>query len=436
MKLKLKSLPIFGLFLISFSANSQCSVILAPTDPSCFSDCNGMIEATPSGGVAPYSFQWVDDLGAPIGTNSNQISGLCAGTYGVQVTDANGCSPALSATNLVEPAAITFNPMITDASCFGECDGEIQINANGGTGALTYQWNFGVSGNQSGAAQQICQGTYNVDVNDINGCSENLSYLIDQPENLIFQSIVTTDEGCIPTQCVGSVQVSATGATKYSLDGIVNLAGDFQNLCKGNYTLIAGNSAGCEITEIVTINPEDRPYANFASFQSEMALPDNDLITFNSSTNSTNYEWTVKAPNFDFTSSETELNLALPYVEANYEVCLIASNQTTCKDTVCRFVDVRDEFTIWVPNSFTPDGDEYNNVFEPVISNVDGQAYDFYIFDRWGHLVFESHDLNQGWDGSFQGSYVPAGIYVWKIRLKSIDTDEFREYSGQVNMLK
>lgn len=81
------------------------------------------------------------------------------------------------------------------------------------------------------------------------------------------------------------------------------------------------------------------------------------------------------------------------------------------------------EFTIWIPNSFSPDGDEFNNVFEPIISNVDGQAYDFFIFDRSGQLVFESHGLNQGWDGTFNGGYANTGVYVWKIRLKSIDTE-------------
>jgi hypothetical protein len=94
----------------------------------------------------------------------------------VQVTDANGCTPAISAVVVSEPAAINLSATISNASCFGDCDGAVQINAN--------------------------------------GCSENISYVIDQPADLVFQSIVTTDAGCIPDQCVGSVQVSASGATK------------------------------------------------------------------------------------------------------------------------------------------------------------------------------------------------------------------------------
>jgi hypothetical protein len=131
MKLILNSLPIFGFILISFSAKSQCSVTLAPTDPSCFGDCNGDILATPSGGVAPYTFQWVDETGNPIGSNSNQLNGLCPGNYGVQVTDANGCTPALSAVSITEPADITLSATISDVSCFGECDCSFQINENG-----------------------------------------------------------------------------------------------------------------------------------------------------------------------------------------------------------------------------------------------------------------------------------------------------------------
>lgn len=348
----------FGLIVISFTVKSQCSVTLTPTDPTCFGDCNGVIIASPSGGVAPYTFQWFDGTGTSIGTNSNQLNNLCSGDYGVQITDANGCTPALSAASLIEPA------------------------------------------------------------------------------NIAFQSIVTTDAGCLLEQCDGSVQASAIGATKYSLNGVINNTGDFQSLCAGNYTLLAGNSAGCEVTESVAIVPGEGPYANFTASSSEMALPENDLITFNTSVNATSYEWTIQGSNFDYSSAQYDLNVELPFADGNYEVCLIASNQTTCKDTLCRFVNVRDEFTIWVPNAFTPDGDEYNNTFDPIISNVDGQAYDFFIFDRWGQLVFESHDLNQGWDGTFNGEFTPAGIYVWKIRLKSIQNDEYREYTGQLTMLK
>ncbi len=356
--MKLKSILAIGVIVLCYSVNSQCSVSIVPTDPNCYGDCDGVLTANPSGGVAPYSFQWYDDLGLPIGTNSNQLSNLCSGSYALEVTDANGCTPALATAILVDP------------------------------------------------------------------------------QEIIFESIVKTDAGCVPDLCSGSVQAYAIGATKYSLNGVNDNTGNFQNLCSGNYELIAGNSTGCEISEQVVILPEDKPYAKFSNLNSEMVLPQNELVTFNNSTNATHFNWTIKGGNFDLTTSEFELDIDLPFVQENYEICMIAMNQSTCTDTACRYVDVRDEFTIWVPNSFTPNGDEFNNRFEPVISNVDDQAYDFFVFDRWGQLVFESHDYNQGWDGTFHGSYAPSGVYAWKVRLKSINTDERREYTGQLNLLK
>ena len=91
---------------------------------------------------------------------------------------------------------------------------------------------------------------------------------------------------------------------------------------------------------------------------------------------------------------------------------------------------------MYVPNAFTPDGDAFNQTFKPIITGIDIYDYELLIFDRWGELIFESHNKEVGWDGSYQGNLVQDGVYVWKIKIKIEDVDERRTFYGHVSVLK
>ncbi|MCO5258569.1 MAG: gliding motility-associated C-terminal domain-containing protein [Crocinitomicaceae bacterium] len=93
----------------------------------------------------------------------------------------------------------------------------------------------------------------------------------------------------------------------------------------------------------------------------------------------------------------------------------------------------------FVPNTFTPDGNEFNNSFQPVITTgIDVQNYSLKIYNRWGELIFESRDVNVGWDGTYYktGEMSPDGTYTWKIDLKRMCDDEHMIYHGHVNMIR
>ena len=90
-----------------------------------------------------------------------------------------------------------------------------------------------------------------------------------------------------------------------------------------------------------------------------------------------------------------------------------------------------------MPNTFTPDGDNYNEFFTPVFtSGYDPYDFDLYIFNRWGEIIWESHDASAGWDGTYGGNLVQDGTYTWKIEFKTTETDERMMVSGHVNVIK
>jgi gliding motility-associated-like protein len=119
-----------------------------------------------------------------------------------------------------------------------------------------------------------------------------------------------------------------------------------------------------------------------------------------------------------------------------YPVRLVVTNQFGCSDTIYQVVYVNEEFLFYMPNAFTPNGDGDNDIFRPYGVDINYRIYSFQIFNRWGHLLFESANPDQGWDGRHRGKDVPEGVYVWKIVTRSRTTNEKKEMVGHVTLMR
>ncbi|MDX1652570.1 MAG: gliding motility-associated C-terminal domain-containing protein, partial [Brumimicrobium sp.] len=99
-----------------------------------------------------------------------------------------------------------------------------------------------------------------------------------------------------------------------------------------------------------------------------------------------------------------------------------------------------EELIYYVPNTFTPDNDNFNEVFKPIFtSGFDPFDYKLLIFNRWGEIIFESNNAEVGWDGTYGADseqIVKDGTYVWKIIFKTKINDERKEIVGHVNVLR
>jgi gliding motility-associated-like protein len=96
-----------------------------------------------------------------------------------------------------------------------------------------------------------------------------------------------------------------------------------------------------------------------------------------------------------------------------------------------------DELTYYVPNSFTPDGDAHNNIFQPVFtSGFDPFDFHMTIFNRWGEIIFESFDASKGWNGYYGGIKCQDGVYIWKIEFGRPGVDDKEVLVGHVVLIK
>jgi len=99
----------------------------------------------------------------------------------------------------------------------------------------------------------------------------------------------------------------------------------------------------------------------------------------------------------------------------------------------------KEPFLYYIPNTFSPNNDNLNEVFKPVLNANDPSYYHFEVYDRWGVLIFETNDPEAGWNGTYNGNgghYVSNGAYVWKLQARPVGSRERIELMGTLTLFK
>ena len=212
------------------------SLSFVSTDILCNADCDGTINLTVTGGTAPYSYLWFLN-----GETTQDLSGLCADTYGVLVTDANGCAAAGFVT-VSQPDALTLSFEIVNVSCNGGNDGLINLIISGGVAPFSYVWSNGLLFED---LTNLTAGTYSVTVTDANGCYATGSATITEAPEFTLSGIVTT-VSCNGL-CNGFINLNVTGGTPPFIYDWNNGATtqDISGLCAGSYAVVVTDLNGC-----------------------------------------------------------------------------------------------------------------------------------------------------------------------------------------------
>jgi gliding motility-associated-like protein len=118
-----------------------------------------------------------------------------------------------------------------------------------------------------------------------------------------------------------------------------------------------------------------------------------------------------------------------------FEITLTVTNSFGCSDVITYTVRIEGDYIFFAPSGFTPNGDGVNDMFFPVGIGIDPSNYELLIFNRWGELIFESHNPALGWDGTYKNEMSKQDVYVWKV--KTVDhTNKQHEYYGHVTLLR
>lgn len=414
--------------------------------PTC-GDSNGSITIIATGGEAPYQYQMT--INGQAQTNATGVfSNLSAGNYSFTITGDDGCE--VSGNQYLGGEGDGENPYFEfNDFCEGDVNGPTNISSQGGIFSFETQPTDGasinsatgmISGGVGGASYtveytvgEICPSSHTVvvSVNSIPAPSFDADVLSGcRPLKVTFTNTSGfTGSDCLWTFGDGSTSTNCTNAIHtYTSSGTYSVS------------LTLTDNIGCSnsVTYSDYIDVLKGPTAGFTA-DPEITTSENTTVNFfNSSTDATDFLW-------DFgdgspTSTGTHVTHIFPEdKDGEFIVTLIASDgNTACDDTVKLVIQVREDLIFYVPNAFTPDKDSYNEMFKPIFhSGFDPYSYSLTIFNRWGEVMFESFNVDYGWDGSYGGAGIAQeGIYVWKIKVKESYDDKHYEFVGHVNLLK
>lgn len=275
------------------------------------------------------------------------------------------------------------------------------------------------------------------------GDTASITIVINQSPNLAFSSDL--NQGCAPLAIQFSNLSTHLDHATFSWDfggGMTSQAQDpslvhFTTPGCHDITLTVSNQSGCSatITQSDFICVEANPIADFTYFPLEI-FADNPFVQFqNESIGGNSYLWDFgdQQTNSQFSPSHSyQQNIA-----SNYAVQLYVQTAYGCIDSILKIIQIKEQILIFIPNAFTPDQDEFNPTFKPIISDgIDLNSYHLTIFNRWGEVIFESYDSQIGWDGYYGTALSPDGTYTWKVQFDGLsDANRFVK-TGMVTLIR
>jgi len=410
------------------------------TEPLCFNDCNGTATVNPVTGTPLYSYLWSN------GQTTQTATNLCVGTYSVNVTDINGCF-ANTTVNITQPTQLVFDSLsLSNVTCSLN-DGQILVYSNGATPQYSYFLNNVLSND---TIINLAGGNYTVSVTDNNGCSIDSTIFIDFPTpiNILLSPIDTIL--CVPgtfnfinnsnpvANIVSSVIDYGDGTTDNILSNS-NFTHTYNTVGIWDVIVTTVNDYGC--TYIQTFNniveTVSLPVSQFMVGPNPTTMFETTVTTFDySAPNIVSWNWSAPG-SLELTSNLPAPNFTYPEgIIGQYLITLIVQNSLGCSDSSSVVLIVNPDVLAYIPNAFTPGDDEFNSTWKFYLSGVDEQDFTMSIFNRWGQMIWESHDINSEWDGSYNGYYVPDGCYFWKSQFKVLNSSEKRVIMGYVTIVR
>ena len=408
--------------------------------PSCYGLADGQITAMAQGGEGPYTYFWPDQ-----NVNGPVVTGVTEGTYYVEITDANNCV-GMDSVTVLWPERFDAEVAVSgtrDVTCNGGNDGRIAIIWSGGNpGPAQYDWSPAVSNDS--IATDLSPGNYQIIVTDDKNCMDTVDYTIDEPAPV--QATIPTPDSIY---CFGDrTNLTVTGARGGNgpLYRFTINSGSPQNLTTlvpvfaGSYDITVFDARGCAFDTTIVIG-QAPPFSVEILESPPITIGLGETTTLTGSLkgrpiNPSMIEWlpvdSVKSP-FNLITDVTP-NRTTTYT-------LTVWDENGCSQSAEIEVIVESIRKVALPNIFTPNGDNLNDLFRVYGGKGVKLIRSFNVFNRWGDLVYSDANIpeadfdTRGWDGTWNGKPLNPDVFVYVIEVEFID-DTRLVYRGDVTLIR
>jgi gliding motility-associated-like protein len=344
--------------------------------------------------------------------NTRTMTTSTGGDYIVNVSNAQGCK-----TSDTVKLIVNANPQVDLGADKKACEGS-NFTLTSNVTASSYLWNNNATTNSITVNNS---GKYSLTVTDENGCKGS----DDVQVNIIARPLL--DLGADKQICAGSSVILNTNldasSSVYWSTGAKDKAITVNST--GAYMVQAYFDPTCPSFDTINVIVVPMPVSTLGN-DTTVCFNEAGALTLDAGT-ADQFSWNDKAQ-----SSTSSIDVQ---EEGTYIVQLTNANLCSVKDTIN--INQICVTSLYIPNAFTPNGDATNDVF--YVKGLNVEKFHLMIFNRWGELIFESYDINNGWDGTYMGNEVQIDVYVWKLDWLSTNAQEQKtknERTGTVSLIR
>lgn len=411
---------------------SLCPVTAGNNGPLCEGQTLNLTATT----VAGATYSWSGPAGFTSALQNPTITGTTAAMSGVYTVNTTVVGPPACNSSSSTTVTINANPIITvnsPTTCTGI---STTLSASGAT---NYLWSTGAITNPITVPGTST--SYTVTGTTL-GCTGSAVATVTSsaPPTVSFSG--DTLSGCNPVVCNLVANTAGNPGATYTWnfgDGTTGVGSTIthvftQNGCN-TVTLTVSFGAGCSTTDSIPcmINVFPQPDANFIFSPTTIDILNPTAYFTNLSTNSSNWLW-----DFGDNTSSTAQNPIHNWSEIGaYPVTLYSTNVNGCIDSIIYTIIIDDIITAYIPNSFSPNADGINDLFNIYSHGIAPDNFEMLIFDRWGNKICHTRDLYEGWNGSVNnnGTLVQIDVYVYRFNYKDVKGKKHKAI-GHVTIVK
>jgi gliding motility-associated-like protein len=383
-------------------------------------------------------------LGSSVDLSTNQTSNIewstgqttptitvsTSGNYSATYTDLNGCESLASNPLLVNVVPLAPTPTISVSGPTTICEGDSVILTC--SQAQTYLWS---TGETSSSIVASTSSNYSVQVTDVcNPINPNANVQVTVNPDPVPDFTVDPQVVCLPSSVNFSNLLSGMNLVQWSLgDGGTGLGDNFsysfQFPGKYDVSLTVTDLNGCTatITKVEFLSVLNKPEVSISISPRITELDENKIHIVNLTPDLQSFNWSIS----DQTITEGSEFYFYPEFEGVYPVYFSGLTKDGCMVEFKDSIKINDSNRFFSPNAFTPNGDQKNDVFKPILRGIDLDRFDLKIYDRWGGIIFSTNNPELGWDG---GNY-PQDNYVYKVISVKPDGTK-KEFIGSVTLIR